>query len=207
MGVYDYTNKSAIQSIRDTYDSTIKTIEGDGRLSQHGARIEKGRAYVAAVGKMNALRDQYRHTVKTRQQQLESTLYGPGASDPASIVAHRDALDRVGKIGSDKDAKAAWETAQWSGDTGMQKAIAAKANRMGWNDTLTAHEDEYPQTSDLFQELRALPDYGTKADAGPVGETAVFRVAKPSGFGVGDVNYIANEVQRSDAADAAAGGQ
>ncbi|MFD6512445.1 hypothetical protein [Rhodococcus sp. NPDC060176] len=201
MSIRNFVNMDTIRSIRDTYDNTITQISSDTRLSPEGARIEKGRAYVEATAKMDALKDQYRHAVKTKQRALEAKLYGPGANDPASIIAFRDAVDRASKIGSDVEAKRAWDTAQWSNDTGMQRAIAQKANRMGWTETYSAHTSEYPGTAELFSELRSLPDAGDKDISGPAAEVATFRVSRPTGFGMASVDRIASEVAKSDAGE------
>lgn len=190
---HKYTSPASIDAIRSGYTKALADIDRNTRrLTPEGLRIEKGRAYIEARDRMNALRDRFRADVNSTRSRLERQLYGANSTDPASIVAMRDAQDRAAKLTNDANAKAAWETAQWSGDTGLQKAIAAQASRRGWSETMAAHTTEHPTTKDLFHQLRTLPE--TEG----VGETALFTLGKPQGFGQGDDNYIRSEVNQAD---------
>ncbi|RYE41304.1 MAG: hypothetical protein EOP24_37490 [Hyphomicrobiales bacterium] len=190
---FKYTDQTRIESIRASHEREMRHIDRNAsRLTDEGKRIEKGRVYLEHRRQMNVLREQFQADVKAAKSRIESSLYGAGSTDPAAIVAHRDAVDRASQLKTDKAAKSAWEVAQLSGDVGLQKAIAAKASRHGFSDTLSAHIAEHPNTAPLFQELRSIPEVGG------AGEVALFRVPKPSGFGLSDDAGIERTVANAD---------
>lgn len=194
MNIYhQYTNISAVEGVKDSYRAELARINSNvGRLSTEGLRIERGRAFVNATRQMEPLRAQFRSKVKSTRERLERQLYGANSTDSGDIVAQRDAQDRAAKLDTDEKALAAWKRAHQSGDIGLQKAIADNANRRGHEDTLTAHFEQFPAVKEVFRALSRVPI------AGEIGETALFGLRKPEGFGLADASSIESEIEQSD---------
>lgn len=130
-------------------------IRADRRLTPEGKRSKLAQAYLKAKAEVDSLRAQETERTSTRRAELQRSLFG-ASSDPASVVAYRDAMDRVSKLNKVDEAHAALQRAEMTGDSIMARAIALHAADRGWAPVLQAYTQGDPMAQDSLAELTAL---------------------------------------------------
>lgn len=152
-----YTDVAALNTVRTAYEARLTEIDSSPDLTEQGKRTESARAYKEAEAAVDAARATFETRVDMARHTAERRLFGPGATDPATLLAHRDALDRAAKLKNPDKASEALHRARFSGDEGMVRAITMQAHRWGWNGVLGAVEVAAPGTAAKLAAYEAIP--------------------------------------------------
>lgn len=152
-----YGDIAAVKGIRADYEARLTEIEESTAFTEAGRKAEAAAAYLDAQEQIKAHADKVNAGIDTARNTAERRLFGPGAADPATILAHRDALERADKLGSAKAAAAALHRARFSGDDSMVRAITMRAEIKSWDGVLGDVEKAAPGTGAKLAAYRAIP--------------------------------------------------
>lgn len=153
--INDYRDKSA--ATRAELSLRIEETRNNPNLSAAGKAEVIAKSYREAHALMTTLAGLEEDALATKRLELERSLFGQFASDPASIIAYRDAQERVGQLGDNEQhiAKQMLHTAQISGDNTLAAALLGKALNVGWSSIVTDYSTQHP---DKAAQLRDLSD-------------------------------------------------
>lgn len=153
--INDYRDKST--AARAELARRVKETRKNTNLSPTGKAEQIAKSYREAHALMANLASAEEDALATKRLELERALFGQFASDPTSIIAYRDAQERVGQLTPEEQhvAKQMLHTAQLSGDTTLAAALLGKAVNTGWEDIITTYSAQHP---DKATQLRDLGD-------------------------------------------------
>ncbi|MDV8058421.1 MULTISPECIES: hypothetical protein [unclassified Rhodococcus (in: high G+C Gram-positive bacteria)] len=152
-----YVDMAGVAALKASHLEAISDIEADTRLSDEGKKIELAKAYEANQAAMDGYRAKFEAETDKASVTAGKRLFGPAATDPASLLSHRDALDRAEKITTEDDARAQIDRARYSGDESMVRALTMQAHRKGWDSVLGEVEKFSPGTGAKLDAYRAIP--------------------------------------------------
>lgn len=171
------------EQIQDNYSRQIERIENSRAYSDHAKRVLAAKAYQQAQDAMEALRQEEIQAVKSRREQLQRKMFGrENSADAQTVIARRDANDRVAQIDNPRVAAEKLQDALRQGDTTMAQALAQHAAGWGWGDVLSAYADQTPGFRQHAEEYNALPDTSPNSDWA-VHHTFAHVIAPPSVIG------------------------
>ncbi|OZC93482.1 hypothetical protein CH254_02315 [Rhodococcus sp. 06-412-2C] len=158
-----YVNMGAVKGIQAAHAETVTTIERDTRLTDDGKRSELARAYLENKASMDRLRAGFEAETDRATITAGRRLFGPGATDPATQLAHRDALDRAEKVADEQEGLTQINRARFSGDESMVRALTMQAHRKGWKSVLSEVEKAAPGTAAKLDQYNSIPGKDKKA--------------------------------------------
>ncbi|MDI9929782.1 hypothetical protein QM588_05140 [Rhodococcus sp. IEGM 1354] len=171
-----YVDMAGVAALKASHLEAIRDIEADTRLSEDGKKIELAKAYQENQAAMDGYRARFEAETDKASVTAGRRLFGPTSGDSASLLSHRDALDRAEKITTEDDARDQIDRARYSGDESMVRALTMQAHRKGWDSVLGEVEKAAPGTKAKLDAYRAIPG-GNKLTV-----ATVFRVSVPSQF-------------------------
>ncbi|MCZ4077822.1 hypothetical protein O1W68_07715 [Rhodococcus sp. H36-A4] len=152
-----YINVQAVAGIRDDYQARLSEIDASTSLTKEGRDIEAATLYLEAQQQMAKHEATYQAAVDTGRTTSARRLFGPTAADPATIMSHRDALQRADQLDNPEAATTALDRARFSNDESMIRAITLRAAHKNWDDVLTDVERAAPGTAKKLAAHRAIP--------------------------------------------------
>lgn len=149
----DDTSFARISKLVEQYNTELKKIRADDNLSHVGKQRSLARAYVTYRDQIADLRKKANDAYQEHRGYLMGSLFGVhGATDPAEIMAMRDAMTRVTAIDNPKQARQLFQQAHLTGDEYLRRAIAAHAFTQRGDADLGDHwaglYNEYAATQD-----------------------------------------------------------
>lgn len=166
--------RESAATIRTGYQNQVRSIRGDGNLSDAGKVEQLAGLWEAATQRASALQEEELELMATTALSLEQTLFGTAGSSGADIISFRDARDRASRIESPEEAVVALRSAFRSKDTELAKAIVAHAvtqrdgdpvalalagiasDKTGWPGVITLYAETYPESAPVLRDLYAI---------------------------------------------------
>jgi hypothetical protein len=162
-------------AIREGLAREVDRIRADANYSDRGRARLAAKAVVTARDKAASLREQFTSDNEARRVQLTKSLFGIAANaDPATVLAARDADDRAEKLEGATEARRMLQRALDRGDSTLARAVAGKAQTVGWGDVV----ESYADATGLADQLDELSDLPSGAEAS-LGIAALFSVPAP----------------------------
>lgn len=152
-----YVSMAGVAALKASHLEAIRDIEADTRLSEDGKKIELAQTYEANQKEMDRYREKFEAETDKASVTAGKRLFGPTSGDPASLLSHRDALDRADKITTEEEGLAQIDRARYSGDESMVRALTLQAHRKGWDSVLGEVEKAAPGTGAKLDAYRAIP--------------------------------------------------
>lgn len=147
------------EQIFDNYNRQIERIEASRVYSDHAKKVMAAKAYTAAQGALEELRQQEVKAIEGRREQLQRKMFGrENTADAQTVIARREANDRAAKLDNPRVAAEQLRTAVRQGDHTMAQAIAQQAATFNWSDVLEAYADHQPGFRENVEEFNQLPD-------------------------------------------------
>ncbi|MET9691483.1 hypothetical protein ABZY81_23900 [Streptomyces sp. NPDC006514] len=167
--------------IRARYQQQVDRIESNRAYSDHAKRVLLAKAWTAAAGQLEKVRQGELAELATRRDQLNRKMFGSTTtSDPATVLARRDAADRAASIDNPRIAANTLARANRDGDHTLAQAVAAHANNWGWTDVVDQYAANTPGFTEAAQEWNDLP--GTGDDFWETKHGMQFLLTKPTGI-------------------------
>jgi len=116
-----------IKSIQRKYLARRDQIANDPTLSDVGRRRASARTWKATKDEITALRQDQADAAQQEAAQKLRSLFGVNSSNPATVIAYRDAQDRAAQVKSPAEAMDLYARAQRNGDDMLAKAVAERA--------------------------------------------------------------------------------
>jgi hypothetical protein len=152
--------RTEAQKIRKQYETQLAGIRKDKALSDHGKRQKIQALYEDTQEKMRQLRTQVADSGEQERETLRAQLFRPKiehrapVSEVASIrQSYRDALSRAESAKNAADARRLMQRARRTGDSHLERAVAAIAAEKGWNQVVDSFAEQHGLT-DTLSELR-----------------------------------------------------
>ncbi len=163
--------RQRILGLKPTADARISAIRTDGNLSEQGKREAMAAVYTPLKHQLQAIRDGIAERDQKHKVEFERKLFGlPANALSVDVIGYRDALDRAARLESYEQAAALLARVESSGDTGLGRAIFARAyesggpGNTGWNRIVEEYLHRYPETVDTVTELiNVTPNGGRSA--------------------------------------------
>ncbi|MFD0417285.1 hypothetical protein [Streptomyces sp. NPDC127108] len=196
----DDTSFARISKLVEQYNAKSKKIRDDDNLSHVGKQRALAALYVQHRDQIGDIREKANQAYTNRKGYLMGEVFGVhGATNPAEVMAMRDAMDRAADIDTPAKARRMFQQAHLTGDEYLRRAIAATAfDRRGDSD-LGDHWaglfNDYAQTQDdrrqgLVAELDQLHQANGKRAR--LQENILCNLSKPSELnGWGDIDAVA----------------
>ncbi|MFD3530505.1 hypothetical protein [Streptomyces sp. NPDC058664] len=147
------------EQIMVRYQQEIARIEGSNVYSSHAKQVMAAKTWKAAQSEMEKLRQGEVDAIRGRREQLQRKMFGrENAADAQTVIARRDANDRVAKLDNPRVAADQLRDAIRQGDHTMAQALAQHAASMQWDGVLEAYADYQPGFRDHVTEYNELPD-------------------------------------------------
>ncbi|GAA2796540.1 hypothetical protein [Streptomyces showdoensis] len=147
------------EQIMARYQQQIARIEGSQIYSSHAKQVMAAKAWKAAQGEMDTLRQDEVDAIRGRREQLQRKMFGrENTADAQTVIARRDANDRVAKLDNPRLATSQLRDAIRQGDRTMAQALAQRAATLNWTDVLETYADYQPDFRDHVNEYNELPD-------------------------------------------------
>ncbi len=182
----DDTTRNQLTARASNYRARIAAIRADTGLSESGKRAALATAYEEARDYASRVRGKAEESTASRKRQLEKSLFGlsPAASD-SSVVALRDAQDRVAGISNPEQLGELMERALIAGDrtlllAGFSHSYQQSRNPLGgskWRPLLDEYIHEFPSTAEPLAELEELG--GSAGLTAQLGEQIATGIPKP----------------------------
>lgn len=137
---------------RGEHARKVEAIRADRLTSAEGKRNELSKNYAYYDAEIAKLSEKETALVTAKRAEIERRVFGQFSSDGASIIAYRDAQDRVERLTHNEQSKALsmLRNAELSGDKTLSAALVSKALSYGWNDVLAQYNKNHPsEASDL----------------------------------------------------------
>lgn len=173
-------NREAAQSAIRQFQHTATATRADTNLSDAGKQKLIADAYLLTKEALHQHRTAENAVISTTRTTLERKLFGQTSTDPSSIIAYRDAQDRVRAIepGGEAQALDMLRTARLSGDTTLAAALVARATEAGWREVIDAYKNDNPSGAADLQDLARLNGW-TESWQMQVEATFAYDLAKP----------------------------
>jgi hypothetical protein len=152
-----YVDVKAVQGLQASHEQQLAAIDNDGKLTDDGKKAAQAALYEETTAAMNQYRAAFETEVDKATITAEKRLFGPASTDPATLMAHRDALERADNIANEKAALDAIARARYSGDDSMVRAITMRAETQGWETVLGQVEKAAPGTASKLEAYRRIP--------------------------------------------------
>ncbi|WP_151478882.1 hypothetical protein [Streptomyces albicerus] len=124
----DDTSFARIKKLVTDYHAKIGDVRNDDNLSATGQRRALAKLHVTYRDEIKGIRDNANAAYQDRKGYLMGEVFGVhGATNPAEIMAMRDAMTRVADIATPDQARRLFQQAHLTGDEYMRRAIAAHA--------------------------------------------------------------------------------
>lgn len=161
------------EQIREHRDRKLASIRARRDITPHAKQVAIARAQHEAEQQMAGLLED--DTAKYHQQRDYLTRKFIGSTTDVtgtSALDARDARERAAKLDGPREAVEAFELARRDGDTGLMRAIAARAVQENgphdvgdhWKPIVSAWAESTPSKADTFKELTELRQPNTGGD-------------------------------------------
>lgn len=141
------------------YQQQIARIEGSKVYSAHAKRVLAAKAYTQHQAALEQVRQSELKAIEGRREQLQRKMFGrENAADAQTVIARRDANDRVAKLDNPRVAAEQLRDAIRQGDRTMAQALAQHAAGFGWSDVLEAYAEYQPGFRETAAAFNELPD-------------------------------------------------
>jgi hypothetical protein len=196
----DDTSFARISKLVEQYSAKTKKIRDNDNLSHTGKQRALAKLYVEHRDQIGSIREKANAAYQDRKGYLMGEIFGVhGATNPAEVMAMRDAMARVSDITRPDQARQMFQQAHLTGDEYMRRAIAAHAftNRgaSDLGDHWASLFNDYTGTQDerrqgLVAELDQLHQADSKR--AKFQEQILCGISKPTELdGRGDIDAIA----------------
>lgn len=182
----DDRTRARLATHASAYRASVAATRANDQLTPLGKRAELEKLYNAAKAFATKERGNSEQSEESRKRRLETTLFGlsPAASD-SSVVAYRDAQDRVAGISNPEKLGDLMERALIAGDrtlllAGFSHAYQQSRNPLGgvrWMPMLDEYVREFPATAEPLAELEELT--GGAGLTARLGEQMATGITKP----------------------------
>lgn len=197
----DDTSFARISKLVEAYNAQIKKIRDNDNLSAVGKQRTLAKLYVDHRDQIDGIREKANAAYQDRKGYLMGEIFGVhGATNPAEIMAMRDAMARVSDITRPDQARTMFQQAHLTGDEYMRRALAAHAftNRgaSDLGDHWASLFNDYTGTQDerrqgLVAELDQLHQADSKR--AKFQEQILCGISRPSELnGYGDIDAVAS---------------
>lgn len=182
----DDSTRDQLAQRASNYRARIAAIRADSGLSESGKRAALATAYEQAKDYATKARGKADESTASRQRQLEKSLFGLGpAANDSTIVAYRDAQDRVAQVKNPEQLGQLMERAFVAGDRTLLQAGFAHAWEQGrdplggsrWRPLLDEYVHEFPSTAAPLAELEELTSGASRT--AQLGEQIATGIPKP----------------------------
>ncbi len=154
----DYSAQA--ERIRAAYTTAVDKIRARHKAGAIGTPArdhQLAKALRDAQAQLDALQRDEQAQIAARTRQLNRRLFGLGEhAAGATVLAHRDALDRAARLTDPAEAKRLLARAERTGDDLLAQAVAHHAAENRWSDVIDAYLRERPQHVDAYTELVAI---------------------------------------------------
>jgi hypothetical protein len=117
-----------ISKLVNDYNAKLRTVREDDNLSDVGKQRALAKLYVQHRDEINDIRAKANAGYQDRKGYLMGETFGVhGATNPAEVMAMRDAMARTADIATPDQARKLFQQAHLTGDEYMRRAIAAHA--------------------------------------------------------------------------------
>lgn len=161
----DDNTRNHLAQRASNYRARIAAIRADTGLSASGKRAALATAYEEARNYASKVRGKAEESTASRKRQLEKSLFGLGpAANDSTIVAYRDAQDRVAQVKNPEELGQLMERAFVAGDRTLLQAGFAHAWEQGrnplggsrWRPLVDEFVSEFPSQAAPLSELEEL---------------------------------------------------
>jgi hypothetical protein len=148
-------------SIQSRWARNSDSLNNDNDLSDTGKRAKLDSEHSRVNAKLSDLRKREKELIAAKKQFLEKSLFGLSSltSDPAQIIAYRDAQDRAARLTRAADAQELFASAVRSEDRTLAAAILGKALANGWNSIIDEYVRQHPSAGETLDDLAKLQKY------------------------------------------------
>lgn len=151
--------RSKAANIQRTFQADREAINADTQHVQSWKQEQVRDAKQVQVDRLAETQAQERSYLADAREKLERELFGieTYASD-STVVAYRDAVDRVSKLDWEDRYEAAqlYASAARSSDRTMQTALFEASFRNQWQEVIDAHLSAHPSKQRAFDALQAV---------------------------------------------------
>lgn len=189
--------RDAAAIARNTFKQQSERIRADDTRTGMGKKSLLAAALRDTQLKIKQLQEEELQAVNEKRASLERQVFGIAMTDPASIMAYRDAQARVEPLGIDDHDKAQdmLHGAALSNDHTLASALLSKAIDQGWTDITEGYKAQHPDQGAVLTDLLDLDAWNKRDSESLSGRFGDYFIATPrelSGERESEINRLAN---------------
>lgn len=184
--------RQSINNVQAMFNNAVKQIKRDPNLTDRGKQIMLARVYTEARRRIMPLEKADRESHIKRYDEVEKSVFGSTADDPASVMSFRNACDRAAELQDAPSALRALDTAQRGNDATLARAIVMRAWQAGWSNVTDTYAATNPKLTDQLAELAALRHH-LDSTVSVIGGDMITSLRRPAELEMVNADQLAEE--------------
>lgn len=176
--------KSRANAVQEGFNNQVRQIRANADLTREAKQRQIDEAYETASGRLAQIREEWKGGTQNSADSLTRRVFGAPAASATDAISLRDALDRVSRLESARDAADLLRRATQSGDEVLARAVAQHAfdqrsdffTGREWTDVVDTFAAGRPELAEPINQLHSLTSSaGMTADFNDEANFVIFK--------------------------------